>query len=323
VSVPLLELRNVKKWYSTKVKKNTFLMTKAHVRAVNDVSFKIYQGQTVGLVGESGCGKSTVGKMIVKLLKPTAGAILFRGKDIFSFSDNENRGLKKNMQFIFQDPYSSLDPRFTVERIIAEPMLHLELNKKDKRARVLNLMEDVGIRKEYLHRYPHEFSGGQRQRIGIARALSINPELIICDEPVSALDVSIQAQVINIMQDLQEKFGLTYLFISHDLSVVRHISDYVAVMYLGFIVELAKSSEIFVHPRHPYTKALLQSVPVPNPNIRTMTSLLEGEMPDNLQDISGCPFASRCKYRMDVCSTEMPPFTADDSGGIVACYLYD
>ena len=281
MSQALLEVKNLKVYYPVKVRKNALASEKRFVKAVDDISFSIRQGETFGLVGESGCGKSTTGKTIVRLLKPTGGQVLFEGQDIFA--EGKKSDLSQKIQIIFQDPYSSLDPRFTVGRCIAEPMrVHKMGTAKEQEERVRSLMHDVGLRPEAYTKYPHEFSGGQRQRIGVARALALNPSLIVCDEPVSALDVSIQAQILNLMQDLQEKYHLTYLFISHNLAVVEHLCDRVAVMYLGNLVEVAETEDLFCHPVHPYTQALLDAIPVPDPEIPTMQNMLEGDVPSGI-----------------------------------------
>lgn len=295
---------------------------KANVHAVSDVSLKIYQGETLALVGESGCGKSTLGRLFLGLLEPTGGSVLFDGTDISTLKGKDLREKRREMQIIFQDPYASLNPRMDVEAIIAEPLKTHKVcpTKEATRARVLELMDEVGIPREFLHRYPHQFSGGQRQRIGIARALALQPKLIVCDEPVSALDVSIQSQVINLLEDLQEQYGLTYLFISHDLSVVRHISDRVCVMFLGCICELGGTAEIFERPLHPYTRFLLDSVPKPDPTLRDDDrELLMGEIPSPVNPPSGCRFRTRCPYADGVCAAKRPELR-DCGGRQVACY---
>ncbi len=320
MSQALLEVKNLKVYYPVKVRKNALASEKRFVKAVDDISFSIQQGETFGLVGESGCGKSTTGKTIVRLLKPTGGQVLFEGQDIFA--EGKKSDLSQKIQIIFQDPYSSLDPRFTVGRCIAEPMrVHKMGTAKEQEERVRSLMHDVGLRPEAYTKYPHEFSGGQRQRIGVARALALNPSLIVCDEPVSALDVSIQAQILNLMQDLQEKYHLTYLFISHNLAVVEHLCDRVAVMYLGNLVEVAETEDLFCHPVHPYTQALLDAIPVPDPEIPTMQNMLEGDVPSLMNPPTGCCFHTRCPHACEQCSKEKPALRDMDNGHFVACHL--
>lgn len=316
----LLEVRNLKKYFS--VKNDGLFKPKKQLKAVDGVSFIIYQGETLGLVGESGCGKSTTGKMIVKILPPTDGQIIYKGKDIVPMSKKEFREMRKEIQMIFQDPYSSLDPRRSNGKTIEEP---LEVNKikGNTKEKVLGIMKEVGLREEFYDRYPHEFSGGQRQRVGIARALALNPKLIVCDEPVSALDVSIQAQILNLMRELQKAHYLTYLFISHDLSVVKHISDRIAVMYLGGIVELADKKELFDHPLHPYTKALLESVPVPDPEKRKEQGKLKGDVPSPIDPPEGCTFHTRCNQCMDICKENVPEFKEIEKNHFVKCFLYN
>ncbi len=317
----LLEVKGLKKYFNI----NVGMFKSKPLKAVDDVSFSIKKGETLGLVGESGCGKTTVGRTILNLYKPTAGEIKFDGKVIKSKSDlNEFR---KKATMVFQDPYSSLNPRMTVSDIIGEPLdVHnLCKDKKEREERILELMGHVGLNSEHASRYAHEFSGGQRQRIGIARALAVNPEFIVCDEPVSALDVSIQAQVINMFGELQDKLGLTYLFIAHDLLVVRHISDRIAVMYLGRMVELADAAEIYDHPLHPYSKSLLSAVPVPDPKIARANKriVLSGDIPSPLNAPSGCPFRTRCQYATEKCALSMPEFREVSSGHFVACHRVD
>lgn len=295
---------------------------KAVVHAVSDVSLEIREGETLALVGESGCGKSTLGRLILRLLAPTAGAVRFEGTDLAQIPTEELRNLRRQFQIIFQDPYASLNPRMTVAQIIAEPLNthHAYATKEETEARVRELMQRVGIRPEFFNRYPHQFSGGQRQRIGIARALALNPKLIVCDEPVSALDVSIQAQILNLLHDLQKEFDLTYLFISHDLSVVRYISDRVCVMFLGKLCEIGDTELIFKNPRHPYTQFLLEAVPKPNPHLRKeKKSLLTGEMPSPVNPPSGCRFHTRCPLATERCQREEPQMREID-GRQLACH---
>ncbi len=317
----LLVVENLKVHYP--IKRKSILDKKpGSVKAVDDISFFVYEGETFGLVGESGCGKSTTGKALVRLNKPTTGRIIFDGKDLNGkYSREEIMALTKRIQIIFQDPYSSLDPRFTIGRSISEPMsVHGIGTGEERRQRTLQLMNDVGLREELYTRYPHEFSGGQRQRIGVARALALNPSLIVCDEPVSALDVSIQAQILNLMQQLQKKYCLTYLFISHNLSVVKHVCDRIAVMYLGHIVEIAEKKELFQSPLHPYTQALLEAIPVPDPDVPSMTGSLEGDVPSPINPPTGCCFHTRCRYADKRCSTECPAFREYAPGHYAACH---
>lgn len=318
---PLVEVKNLKEYFNI----NMGLFKTKPLKAVDDVSFTIQRGETLGLVGESGCGKTTVGRTLLHLYKPTAGEIWYDGKEIKTAEDiNEFR---KKATMVFQDPYSSLNPRMTVSDIIGEPLdvHHLYQTKKEREERILELMGHVGLNSEHASRYAHEFSGGQRQRIGIARALAVNPEFIVCDEPVSALDVSIQAQVINMFDELQDKLGLTYLFIAHDLLVVRHISDRIAVMYLGKMVELADADEIYNRPLHPYSKSLLSAVPVPDPKVARANKriVLSGDIPSPLNAPSGCPFRTRCAYATDKCAEVMPEFKEVSKGHFVACHHID
>ncbi len=292
------------------------------VKAVDGVSFDIPQGKTLGLVGESGSGKTTVGRTLLRLLEPTKGEFWFDGRNIFKLKSTELREIRRDMQIIFQDPFGSLNPRFPVGEIIGEPLLvHGLGSRKEREGRVRELMEIVGLRPEYLRRYPHEFSGGQRQRIGIARALAMNPKFIVADEPVSALDVSIQSQVINLMQELQEKFNLTYLFIAHDLAVVKHVSDRVAVIYLGKLMEIADNADLFGNPLHPYTQALLSAVPIPDPDVKKQRIILQGDIPSPINPPSGCVFRTRCRYVFEPCSKELPQPVEVSKGHIVWCHL--
>lgn len=296
------------------------------LKAVDGVSFSIEKGRTMGLVGESGCGKTTVGRAILKLYQATAGRIVFQGTDITGLSDAQMVPYRRKMQMIFQDPYTSLDPRKNIGDIIAEPIWAMKLHTgKDREDRVRELIELVGLKPDHINRYPHEFSGGQRQRIGIARALAAEPEFIVCDEPISALDVSIQAQVINILEELQDKFHFTYLFISHDLSMVRHISSEVGVMYLGNLIEYAQVDELYDNMLHPYTKSLISAVPVADPELarKSQRIILEGDVPSPINPGPGCPFRSRCRYAKDVCGHEKPELKAVGSRHKVACHLYD
>jgi len=317
---PLIRASHIVKHYP--ILGGVFLKQVAAVKAVDGVSFSIRQGETLGLVGESGCGKSTLGRAILRLEEPTSGEVFFEGENILDFSPERVRSLRKQMQIIFQDPFSSLNPRKNVSQIIGEPLLiHGMKSREEREQRVLDLLEVVGLRQEHMRRYPHQFSGGQRQRIGIARALALNPRLVVCDEAVSALDVSIQAQVINLLKDLQNEFGLTYLFISHDLSVVEYISDRVAVMYLGKIVEIAKSSELYAQPLHPYTQALLSASPLPDPTLKRRRIILKGDVPSPIDPPSGCRFHTRCLYAQDICSLKEPELCAIQGDHQAACFF--
>jgi oligopeptide transport system ATP-binding protein len=318
---PLLRVENLVKYFP--IRKGLFSRVVNHVRAVDGVSFDIYEGETLGLAGESGCGKTTAGRVILRLLPATAGHVIYRdSSDLTRLSQKEMRPYRREMQIIFQDPFSSLNPRMTVRSILGEPLaIHKIAKGREREDRVLELLESVGLSAEHADRYPHEFSGGQRQRIGVARALSVEPKLIIADEPVSALDVSIQAQIINLLGDLREKFGLSYLFIAHDLSLVRHISDRVAIMYLGKIVELAPKDELYEKPLHPYTQALLAAVPRPDPKARKERELLEGDVPSPIDPPTGCRFHTRCPSVMPICKEQEPPLV-DHSGHQVACHLH-
>ena len=305
------------------IKKGLLARTVGHVHAVNNVSFALKKGETLGLVGESGCGKTTTGLALLRLIEPTRGQVVFQGREITGMSRPALRALKRQVQMIFQDPYSSLNPRMTVNQIIADPMAIHDVSPGPERGeRIAYLLEKVGLSPEQGRRYPHEFSGGQRQRIGIARALALNPDLIIGDEPVSALDVSIQAQIINLLIDLQEEFALSYLIIAHDLAVMEHLCDRIAVMYLGHIVELAECRRIYLDPKHPYTQALLSAVPIADPRHKKTRQILSGDVPSPVRLPPGCPFHPRCPHRMAVCDSAMPPLEAVAAGHEAACYLY-
>ncbi|MDF2673373.1 MAG: peptide transporter substrate-binding protein [Clostridiales bacterium] len=317
----ILEVRDLKKYFP--IKGGIFDRTINHLKAVNGVNFFIKKGEVLGLVGESGCGKTTTGRTVLRLHEPTSGEIIFDGEDICKLNNEELRMRRRNMQLIFQDPFSSLNPRLTVGDIVGEPLLINEksIKTKERSERVKELLQHVGLSPYHIRRYPHEFSGGQRQRIGIARALALNPKFIVCDEAVSALDVSIQAQIINLFEELKEKFGLTYLFISHDLSVVKHISDRIAVMYLGKIVEMADTNELFEKPLHPYTQALLSAVPIANPRSSKTRIMLHGDVPSPVNIPDGCVFSTRCKYCMDICKKQLPELVDVGNDRFVACHL--
>jgi len=318
---PLLSVRGLRKHFP--LRGGLFAREVQSVRAVDGVDFELAAGETLGLVGESGCGKSTTGRCIMRLIEPTSGQIVFQGRDVTTLEGEELRALRRDMQIIFQDPFASLNPRHTVRGIVGEALVihSLARGRRELDDRVVELLETVGLQAGHLHRFPHEFSGGQRQRIGIARALAVQPKLLVCDEPVSALDVSIQAQVINLLEDLQEKFGLTYLFIAHDLSVVEHISDRVAVMYLGRVVEIAPSDELYANPRHPYTEALLSAVPIPDPQVKRKRIVLQGDVPNPINPPSGCHFHTRCPLAEPRCSTEVPALHESREGHWVSCHV--
>lgn len=317
----LLVVNRLKKYYP--ITGGVFAKEIGAVKAVDDVSFHVKRGETLGLVGESGCGKSTTGRSILRLIEPTSGEVLFEGKDVARMKREEVREIRKDMQIIFQDPFASLNPRHTVGKILEEPLIvHGVNSSKERSKRVHELLEVVGLSTYHAGRYPHQFSGGQRQRIGIARALILNPKLIVADEPVSALDVSVQSQVINLMQDLQKEYNLTYLFIAHDLSVVRHISDRVGVMYLGRIAEIADKDELYANPHHPYTKALLSAVPVADPDKKQERIILQGDLPSPANPPSGCTFHTRCPHVMDVCREKRPEMLKLREDHLVACHLY-
>ena len=323
---PLLKVEHLSKEFPAESGMFVKRFSKRVVSAVNDISFEIYPGETFGLVGESGCGKSTTGRTIMRLTKPTAGKVFFQGKDVAEMSKHEIKDMRREMQFIFQDPYASLNPRMTIGEIVSEPMtIHGVGTKEERIERVRELLDVVGLNPEHINRYPHEFSGGQRQRVGIARALAVDPEFIVCDEPVSALDVSIQAQVVNMFEDLQQDMGLTYLFIAHDLSVVKHISNRIGVMYLGKLVELADSFELIAHSVHPYTRSLISAIPVADPVTARQSHriVLQGDVPSPLNPPSGCRFRTRCPYADERCAAEVPEFKEVSSGHWAACHHLD
>ncbi len=316
---PLLHVENLKKYFPED--EGLFTGPSSWVWAVDDISFTINRGETLGLVGESGCGKTTAGRTILRLIEPTGGSVRYDGRDVFQLSPEELRRLRREMQIIFQDPYGSLNPRMTVERIVGEGIeIHGLMNESDRRERVKELLDLVGLNPGHLHRYPHEFSGGQRQRIGIARALALNPDFIVCDEPVSALDVSVQAQILNLLIDLKDEFDLSYLFIAHDLSVVKHISDRIAVMYLGKLVEIAETDELFDNPLHPYTRALLSAIPRESPELEKDRIMLEGDVPSPINPPSGCSFHPRCPEAYAPCDQHDPELIEVEPNHYVSCH---
>jgi oligopeptide/dipeptide ABC transporter ATP-binding protein len=317
---PLIEVRNVKKYFP--IRKGLLQREVGRVHAVDDVTFAVREGETLGLVGESGCGKSTLGRTIVRLLEPTEGAVVFQGRDISGLGARALRPLRRQMQMVFQDPYASLNPRKRVGSIIGTPLKIHGVEKSERRQRVQELLETVGLSPEHYNRFPHEFSGGQRQRIGVARALALHPELIVADEPVSALDVSIQSQMLNLLDDLQNELDLTYIFIAHDLGVVRHVSDRIAVMYLGKLVELSPAEELYQRPIMPYTEALLSAVPIPDPDLSAKREriVLQGDVPSPINPPSGCRFHPRCRYMTDICKEVEPPLTDYGNGHLAACH---
>ncbi|RBP03325.1 ABC transporter ATP-binding protein [Rossellomorea aquimaris] len=318
---PLLRVKNLKKHFP--ITGGILGRPVSSVKAVDGVSFTVNKGETLGIVGESGCGKSTTGRMLMRLIDPSEGKVTFEDRELTSLSNSEMRKIRREMQMVFQDPFASLNPRHTVEKILEEPLkVHGMGSAKERKKRVHELLNIVGLSSYHAKRYPHQFSGGQRQRIGIARALMTKPKLIIADEPVSALDVSIQSQVLNLMQDLQKEFGLTYIFIAHDLGVVRHISDRVGVMYLGKMVELSNSETLYENPLHPYTEALLSAVPVPDPDFKRETILLQGDIPSPSNPPSGCTFHTRCPHATEICKQKVPEFKEHQPGHYVACHLY-
>ena len=317
----ILEVKNLKKYFPVESKVR---VEPKSVKAVDDVSFDVYRNETLSIVGESGCGKSTTGRCLIGLNKPTSGEVIYNGKNIVGISDKEQRVLCKDLQMIFQDPYSSLNPRMTIGSILEEPLIIHKIckTKEERMQRVLDMLEKVGMRRDHYYRYPHEFSGGQRQRIGIARALILEPKLVVCDEPLSALDVSIQSQVLNLLAEVKKEMNITYVFISHNMSVVRYISDRVGVMYLGHLVELAGTEELYNNPLHPYTQALLSTVPEPDPHVKREQIMLKGDIPSPLNPPSGCIFHNRCPYNEPICQDQMPPLVEIKPGHFVACYRH-
>lgn len=318
----LLEVKGLKKYFP--ITGGLFGKKTGEVKAVDDISFFVKKGETLGIVGESGCGKSTTGRMLMRLIEPSDGNIVFQGKELTTLSNTEMRKMRKDMQMVFQDPFASLNPRHTVEKILEEPLIvHGVSDKEERKRKVREMLEVVGLSSYHAKRYPHQFSGGQRQRIGIARALMTRPKLIIADEPVSALDVSIQSQVLNLLEDLQNEFQLTYIFIAHDLGVVKHISDRVGVMYLGRLVEITTAKQLYDKPLHPYTKALLNAVPVPDPDLKKTRELLTGDIPSPANPPEGCAFHTRCKECMEICKTARPLLKEIEPGHFAACHLYE
>ena len=320
-NAPLIQVTGLKKYFPIH---SPFGRTTGHVKAIEDINFNLYKKKTLGLVGESGCGKSTSGRTLLRLTEPTEGSAIYKGRDIFKLKENEFNKMRREIQMVFQDPHSSLNPKKRIGEIIEEPMnIHNIGTKHDRMERAMSLLEKTGIREDQYFRYPHEFSGGQRQRIGLARALALNPNIVVLDEPVSALDVSIQSQVINLLQEIQDEFKLAYLFISHDLSVVRHIADEIGVMYLGHIVEKATTDELFANPLHPYTQALLSSIPLPDTKKKRERIILKGDVPSPINPPSGCVFHTRCPYVMDICKKENPLTKNQSPDHQVACHLYN